>query len=186
MSLALTVGLLALMSHTAHQTATPGRALDELRQLRFEGLQPRAAVMANEDSKTSIWAFYENSPDGGPALWIARRETSSAGELRTEIARSDICPQIYAQALALERLPIPGPEVRGPRSASPPEFVTQPPNLGPLHTSYTLWAKGWTSGLEPVELTVFHLGSGPIADWTAKAEADLDLCWSREDRPGPR
>lgn len=173
--------LMALAFQLTPLSTTPGNAYDELRQLRFEGFQPRFSVAVSEGSARGIWAIYEqHGNETGVVTWVVRREIITEGHRRSEIARSDTCPAVYSQVLAMERMPTPRAETRGPRSTSPQGFEPAPPNLGPLHRSYVLSATGWTQGSEPVGLAMFHLGSGPIADWMAGAEIALQSCWSEE------
>jgi len=172
------LSLLAVVAQIAQHPVVPSQVFAEFRQIRIDGLQPSAVVMVSRGTSTSTISFHERR-ERGRVVWLARRiDSPDAG--RAQIASSDTCPQLYSQVLALERLPISQREIRGARSSSPEGFVPEPPKLGPLHTSYLLWSGGWTNGQEPVEMTLFHLGSGPIASWFSVAEAELDHCWSQD------
>lgn len=168
----------ALQSATSNVSSVAGE-LDVLKGTRYDGLQPSAIVLAHRGGALNALAIYEMpvQPDETP-VWVIRRSDSAEEAVAAEIVSSRSCPQIYQLVLALERLPVPHPEIRGARAASPAGFSPAPPDMGPLHTRYGFWSRGWTSGSEPVELSVVHLGSGPLVKWMTEAEALLQSCWS--------
>lgn len=175
MSLATSLSLLALIAQIAHPPVAPSQLFAEFRQIKVDGVPPSAVVMVSSGASISTLSFHEKR-ENGRVVWLVRRmgypESGQA-----QIASSDICPQLYGQLLSLERLPVSQMQIRGAQSSAPDGFVPEPPNLGPLHTSYLLWSRGWTSGQEPVEMTFSHLGSGPLAGWFSDAEAELQPCW---------
>lgn len=157
--------------------------IDALKEIRHGGLAPAAIVVAQKGATAEALAIYETRRRGEAPDWVVRR---TRGGAEPEIASSLSCPQIYQLVLALERLPIPSPEIRGPAADAPAEFSPPPPNLGPLHTRYGFWSRGWTSAHEPVELSLVHLGSGPLSGWMAEAETLLRDCWTAAIPDGER
>lgn len=181
MSLILALGGIVVPVPQLQAEASPGRAFDDLRQARFQGMQAVFGVVVHQGPDAVIWAVYELVHGAEtPVVWVISRSDLKSNERLTNYARSDTCPQIYNRILSMERMAVPSPEIRGHRSTSPQGFVPSPPNLGALHLSYTFWSRGWTSNHEPVELGFYHLGSGPLADWVASSEDQLAICWSED------
>lgn len=167
----------ALQTAASNASSVAGE-LDALKATRHNGLQPSAIVLARRGAAMNSLAIYEMplQRDDAP-VWVIRRADTTGEAVSAEIASSRSCPQIYQLVLALERLPVPRPEIRGARAAAPAGFSPAPPDIGPLHTHYGFWSRGWTSSSEPVELSLVHLGSGPLMHWMTEAEALLQNCW---------
>ena len=184
MSLIVIASILALSSPLLQSNAHPtaGEGLDALREVRYRGLQPKFSVLESrgEGSTASrtLWAGYEVRDSSGGSSWVVTRQIHNGSTAADDVVRSGTCPQVYGLILEMERLPIPRPEVRGTRSASPRGYVQPPPNLGPTHSSYAMWSQGWTSDGAPIELTASHLGAGPLEGWVASAEHHLKDCWT--------
>lgn len=184
MSIGLGTLLFAFSLQTAgSDTRSVVGEIEALKGIRHQGLGPAAIVVAHRGATAEALAIYETGRRGEASSWIVRR-TSAGNE--PEIASSLSCPQIYHLVLALERLPIPRPEIRGPAADAPAGFSPPPPSLGPLHTRYGFWSGGWTSTHEPVELSLVHLGSGPLSTWMMEAEASLRDCWTAAILDGER
>jgi len=175
MPVATGLTLLTLVAQIAYPSLAPSQLFAEFRQIRIDGVPPSAVVMVSSGTSVSTLSFHEKR-ESGRVVWLVRRVDSPQSG-RAQIASSDTCPQLYSQVLSLERLPVSQKEIRGAQSSAPDGFVPEPPSLGPLHTSYLLWSRGWTSGQEPVEMSLSHLGSGPLAGWFSDAEVELQRCW---------
>lgn len=174
-----TLLLAVALQAAASNASSVALELDALKADRQSGLQPSAIVLASREGTMNALTIYEMPAqrDESP-VWIIRR-TESTGELASaDIASSRSCPQIYQLILALERLPVPHPEIRGARAAAPAGFSPPPPDMGPLHTHYGFWSRGWTSDSQPIEVSLVHLGAGPLTRWMTEAEAVLRDCWS--------
>jgi hypothetical protein len=177
--------LLFAISLQSSGPASPSNVgeIEALKGIRHEGFGPAAIVVAHKGASVEALAIYETSRGPEAPDWIVRR-TRAGNE--PEIASSRSCPQIYRLVLTLERLPIPSPEIRGPAADAPTGYSPPPPNLGPLHTRYEFWSRGWTPAHEPVELSLVHLGSGPVSTWMAEAETLLRDCWTAAVPDGER
>lgn len=184
MSIVVAASIALLTGPTWYQDITLGEAIDQIRQARLDGINPTFGVLTNRNGQTAMWTFYQRpGPNGADTEWLVTERTNVDRMSRSRLATGKACPAIFDSILEAERMAPPQSEIRGARSDAPPGYVPSPPNLGPLHASYVLWTKGWTTDSEPVELTMHHLGSGPLVGWTDRTEARLSACWSAPEAP---
>lgn len=168
--------LIDLAALAIAQAISTGDRLVGLRGLRAGEALPSAVVLKDNEQHGSIaFSFYapRRDRDGASMGWRARREVREAGA-SPEIAwaSQDSCPGMADALAALERTPAPRVELR---SAAP--LSSQPPSMGPLHTSHLIWMRAWDDGNSPVEMTLTSLGAGSPERVFTRVEAFLEGCW---------
>ncbi len=146
--------------------------------VRVDGRSARAVVVAESGGTTNTYTIVEDRRRDGTHWLIERRGLDG----RTDKADAGGCPAVYGLALRLERMPWPRAEIRSPAATAPDLFIPPPLNLGPTHSRFAFWARGWVENDIPAEMTLTHAGEGPIADWVRTAEEELVDCW-KEGEP---
>lgn len=162
----------ALIAVCVVTLASPFEALAQQRQ-GGEGLDSRPAAViertGGEPAETiSLSVFSHRALDGDARFSWRVIVTDPQGSAR-ELDRS-VCPAVFRAISKLERMAIPRVEIR------PGELVDgqfpDPPNLGTMHQSYRATLSAFSADNAPVEITLSHLGAGPIRDWWDAARVE--------------
>lgn len=156
----------------------PREILSRLEHLRVAGAAPKAVLISTtgEESYSAISFYEDRPPEPTGSTWIIRLEFNADDGSKVVTVRGEDCPAIFDTVLAIERLSLPPIDMRSAGSGSPVGYRPSPPALGPSHTSYALWGRGWATDGSPFEATFSSLGAGPLAEVFMAAEDTLRAC----------